>query len=48
MFGGVAYEFNDTVSAIAGYRHLEVDYRNNGFRFDVELSGPVIGATIRF
>lgn len=48
VFGGVSYEFNDTVSAIAGYRHLEVDYRNDGFKFDVELSGPVIGATIRF
>ena len=40
--------FNDTVSATAGYRHLEVDYSNGGFDFDVELSGPVIGATIRF
>lgn len=48
VFGGALYEFNDTVSAIAGYRHLEVDYRNGAFHYDVELSGPVIGATIRF
>lgn len=47
-FGGVGYQFNDSVSAIAGYRHLEVDYENDGFVFDVEMSGPVIGATIRF
>lgn len=48
VFGGIGYEFNEMVSAIAGYRHLEVDYDNSGFSFDVELSGPVIGATIRF
>jgi hypothetical protein len=47
-FGAVGYQFNDTISAIAGYRHLEVDYDHSGFVFDVELSGPVIGMTIRF
>lgn len=48
VFGGIGYEFNQTVSALAGYRHLAVDYDNSGFSYDVELSGPVIGATIRF
>jgi hypothetical protein len=47
-FGGIGYQFNDSVSAIAGYRHLEVDYEHNGFVFDVEMSGPVIGMTIHF
>ena len=47
-FGGFGYQFNETISAIAGYRHLEVDYHHDGFVFDVELSGPVIGATFRF
>jgi hypothetical protein len=47
-FGGFGYQFNETISAIAGYRHLEVDYHHDGFVFDVEMSGPVIGATIRF
>jgi hypothetical protein len=46
--GGLGYQFNNSVSAIAGYRHLEVDYEHNGFVFDVEMSGPVIGMTIRF
>lgn len=46
-FAGVGYQFNDTISAIAGYRHLEVDYEHDGFVFDVEMSGPVIGMTIR-
>ena len=48
VFGGLGYEFNDTVSAVAGYRHLEVNYEHNGFEFDVEMSGPVIGAVIHF
>jgi hypothetical protein len=48
VFGGLGYEFNDTVSAVAGYRHLEVNYEHNGFEFDVELSGPVMGAVIHF
>jgi hypothetical protein len=47
-FGGFGYQFNDTISAIAGYRHLEVDYEHEAFKFDVELSGPVIGVTIHF
>ena len=47
-FGALGYQFNDSISAVAGYRHLEVDYENNGFVFDVELSGPVIGMRVRF
>jgi hypothetical protein len=46
--GAVGYQFKESISAIAGYRHLEVDYHHNGFVFDVELSGPVIGMTILF
>lgn len=48
VFGGLGYRFNETFSAIAGYRHLEVDYSHEAFKFDVELSGPVIGGTIHF
>jgi hypothetical protein len=47
-FGALGYQFNDSISAVAGYRHLKVDYEHKGFVFDVELSGPVIGMTIRF
>lgn len=47
-FGALGYQFNESISAVAGYRHLEVDYDRNGFVFDVELSGPVIGMTMRF
>jgi len=47
-FGGVGYKFNDTISAIAGYRHMDVDYHHNGFVFDIDLSGPVVGMTVNF
>ena len=46
--GVIGYQFNDSISAVAGYRHLDVDYHDDGFVFDVELSGPVIGMTITF
>jgi hypothetical protein len=42
------YQVNDWLRARAGYRHLEVDYENDGFVWDVDLSGPIIGATITF
>ena len=48
VFGGLGYQFNDMISAVAGYRHLEVDYKHGDFKYDVQMSGPVIGATIRF
>lgn len=46
--GVVGYQFNDSISAAAGYRHMAVDYHQDGFVFDVNLSGPVIGMTISF
>ena len=47
-WGGVGYEFNDTVSAVLGYRGTGVDYENDGFVYDVIQHGPVVGAVIRF
>lgn len=46
--GGLAYTVNDWLLARAGYRHLAVDYENDAFVWDVELSGPIVGATITF
>ena len=37
-----------SVTLDAGYRYLAVDYKNGGFKFDMALSGPIIGASIRF
>jgi hypothetical protein len=47
-WGGLGYEFNNSVSAVIGYRGTGVDYENDGFVYDVIQHGPVIGAVIRF
>lgn len=44
----VGYEFNDTFSMTAGYRGLGVDYRNDGFVYDVVQSGPILGFVFKF
>lgn len=46
--GGLGYKFNDRVSAVAGYRALGVNYRNDGFTFDVVEQGPIFGVAIHF
>jgi hypothetical protein len=48
LLGTLGYQFNDRFSVRAGYRRLEVDYENDGFVWDVEMSGPIVGATFRF
>jgi hypothetical protein len=45
---GLGYKFNDTISAVAGYRALGVNYDNDGFVFDVVQQGPIFGVAIRF
>jgi len=47
IYGGIGYRFNDRFLGQIGYRHLSVDYENDGFVWDVEMSGPIIGLTIR-
>ena len=48
VLGGFGYKFNDTISAVAGYRALGVNYRNDGFVFDVVEQGPIIGVAFHF
>jgi hypothetical protein len=48
LAAGVGYEFNDKISAVAGYRALGVDYSNYGFVFDVVQQGPILGLVLRF
>jgi hypothetical protein len=38
----------DWLAIRAGYRHLDVDYDHGGFVWDVAMSGPIIGASLRF
>lgn len=44
----IGYRFSDTISAVAGYRALGVDYSNDGFVFDVVQKGPILGLVVRF
>ena len=48
VMGGLGYEASDSISLVAGYRGLGVDYDNNGFVFDVVQHGPILGAVFRF
>ncbi|WP_431320256.1 hypothetical protein [Rhizobium sp. YTU87027] len=48
VLAGVGYKFNNTVSAVAGYRALGVNYSNDGFTYDMIQHGPIIGAVIHF
>lgn len=48
LAAGVGYEFNDTISAVAGYRALGVDYSKGDFVFDVVQKGPILGLVGRF
>jgi hypothetical protein len=45
---GLGYDFNDRISAIAGYRAMGVDYRDDGFVFDTVQQGPILGLAIKF
>lgn len=45
---GFTYQINDRWSARAGYRHLHIDRSNNARGYELDLSGPIIGATYRF
>ncbi len=48
ILGTVNYILTDNWSVSAGYKHLSVDYDGDGYVFDVDLSGPVLGLTYRF
>lgn len=48
IMGSMNYQFKDNVYLSLGYRHLGVNYRDNGKRLDLRFSGPLIGATFRF
>lgn len=48
LFGGVGYRFKPKHSVTVRYRHQSVDFRDDSFRFDVELSGPVAAYVYRF
>ena len=48
LMGTINYRINDQVSVSVGYRHYEMDYDHDGFVFDADQSGPIVGTSIRF
>lgn len=48
VLGTVNFQVAERVFLSAGHRHLAVDYQDGGTRVDMQMSGPLIGATLRF
>jgi hypothetical protein len=41
-------QVRDHLFLSAGYRQLNMDYRHHVQRLNLRMSGPVLGATLRF
>jgi len=48
VMGAVAYRFTDWCSAAAGYRFLREDYSNDGFNFNTDVKGFILGVGFHF
>jgi len=48
LFASIGYDFNKNWGAFVGYRALGVNYRSDGFIYDVVQQGPLVGITARF
>jgi hypothetical protein len=48
LMGLVQYQFKSWIEGAVGYRHLDINYDDDGFVFDGSLSGPIIGVRFRF
>lgn len=48
LVGTLNYRFGRSVFVSAGYRHLQLDYEDEGTVFDGSMTGPIIGLTARF
>jgi hypothetical protein len=46
--GGLGYDVGDCCTALAAYRHLDVDYESDGFVNNLYMSGPALGFELRF
>lgn len=47
-FAGVGYVINPKMSVLAGYRGLGIDYKANGYVYDVVQHGPLVAFIARF
>ena len=48
VIGTLDYRFSKRLLFRAGYRHVDVDYEDGGFEFDVAMSGAILGAVVGF
>jgi opacity protein-like surface antigen len=48
MILGLDHKLGENWSAKYAYRHLDIDYDDDGFIFDTKTYGPVIGMTYSF
>lgn len=48
VIGTLNYQWNENLALRAGYRYLSVDYGAGDFLYDVQMQGPIVGATYRF
>ncbi|MBN8791458.1 MAG: hypothetical protein J0I01_04435 [Stenotrophomonas nitritireducens] len=48
LLGAVNYAAREDLHVSLGYRHLSVDYRDDGRRLDFSQSGPMLGVTWLF
>lgn len=48
LLGTVNYRISDRFSISAGYRQMSIEYEDSETRLDVDMGGPLVGATLRF
>jgi hypothetical protein len=48
LYGGAGYELGRCCALVAAWRHLDIDYNKDDLVYDVQLSGPTLGVTLRF
>jgi hypothetical protein len=48
VFGGAGYDFNNWLSAFVGFRAGGANYKNDSFKWDITMYGPIIGLGVQF
>ena len=48
LYGGAGYDLGRCCALVAAWRFLDVDYNKDALVYDVQLSGPTFGLTLRF
>lgn len=48
VMGDLRYQIGKSWTMLAGYRFMSIDHETNGFEFDVDMSGPMLGVSYRF